>query len=103
MVQAVSSLLTYEAWVRSKFSPRESSEGQNDTGAGFFCPVKIIPTTLHSQFHLHIALTRRENGRNLGSFKKPKLLPKSGGLDINMLLFILEKLEQVNWHHGITM
>ena len=36
MVQAVRRLLlTEETWVRSTFSPRESSDGQNDNGAGF--------------------------------------------------------------------
>ena len=80
MVQAVSRLLLTEgAWVRSKFSPRESSDGQNDTGAGFLqilrpCPVKIIPTTLHTHFHLHITLTRSKSGK----LSKIKLLPKSG-------------------------
>ena len=38
MVQAVSRLLLIEeAWVRFKFSPRESSDGQNDSGAGLPC------------------------------------------------------------------
>jgi len=35
MVLAVSRLLTEKARVRFKFSPRESSDGKNDNGAGF--------------------------------------------------------------------
>jgi len=33
-------------------------------------PVHIIPPTLHTHLYLHVALTRRTNGRSLGNFLK---------------------------------
>ena len=48
-------------------------KGQSGTGTGFstvlwFCHISIIPPLLHT--HLHATLTRRKNGRSLGTFKK---------------------------------
>ena len=36
-------------------------------------PVSIIPPLLHSYLRLHVALTRRTNGRSLGTFQKALL------------------------------
>ena len=35
-----------------------------------FSPITIIPTILHTNFHVDVALTRRTNGRSLGGFQK---------------------------------
>ena len=47
---------------------------QSRSEAGFLrtlrlSPVGIIPPTLPTQLHLHVALTRRTNGRSLGTFR----------------------------------
>ena len=51
-------------------------------GQGFFrvlrfYPVNIIPPILHTHLHLHVALTRRTNGRILGTFEKAVVFRKS--------------------------
>jgi hypothetical protein len=35
-----------------------------------FSPVIIIPPIFHTHRHLHVAFTRRTNGRSLGIFQK---------------------------------
>jgi hypothetical protein len=45
-----------------------------------FSPVTIFPSTLHTHLHLHVALTRRTNGRSLGTFQKAKRFRKSRGI-----------------------
>ena len=45
-----------------------------------FCSVSIIPSMLHTHFHLHVALTGRANGRSLGTFQKEILFGKSGSI-----------------------
>jgi hypothetical protein len=45
-----------------------------------FSPVTIFPSMLHTHLHLHVALTRRTNGRSLGTFQKAKLFRKSRGI-----------------------
>jgi len=35
-----------------------------------FYSLSIIPTKLHTQLHLRVAVTRRTNGRSLGTFQK---------------------------------
>jgi len=35
-----------------------------------FPPVSVYPPMLSRHFHLHVALTRRTNGRSLGTFRK---------------------------------
>jgi hypothetical protein len=35
-----------------------------------FRPVSIIPQMFHTHLHLHVVLTRRTNGRYLGTFQK---------------------------------
>jgi hypothetical protein len=42
-----------------------------------FYLVCIIPPTLHTHLHLHVALTRRTNGRSLGTSRKEMLFRKS--------------------------
>jgi len=43
-----------------------------------FYPLSIIPTNLHTHLHLRFAVTRRINGRSLGSFQKVKFFRKWG-------------------------
>jgi hypothetical protein len=43
-----------------------------------FPPVIIIPPTPHTHLLLHVALTRRTNGRSLGTLQKETLFRKSG-------------------------
>ena len=50
-----------------------------------FSPVNIIPPTLHTDRHLHAVLTRRTNGRSLGTFQKAKLFWKSEELERKVL------------------
>ena len=45
-----------------------------------FYPLSIIPTKLHTQLHLHVAVTRRTNGRSLGTLKKVNFFRKWGGM-----------------------
>jgi hypothetical protein len=45
-----------------------------------FSPVSIIPSMLHIHLHLHVALTRRTNGRSLGTFQKIMIRWKSDGI-----------------------
>jgi hypothetical protein len=44
-----------------------------------FSPVSIIPPTLHTHLHLHVALTGGTNGRSLGTLQKAKLFRAVGG------------------------
>jgi hypothetical protein len=39
----------------------------------WFSSVSIIPPVLHIHLHLHVALTRRTNGRSLGNLQKKYL------------------------------
>jgi hypothetical protein len=47
---------------------------------GFPLCTYIIPSTLHTHFHLHVALTRRTNGRHFGTFQKASPFRKSGSI-----------------------
>jgi hypothetical protein len=63
-------------------SRREICEGQSIKKTGYspstsVSPVIIFPSMLHTHLHLHVALTRRTNGRSLGTFQKAKLFRKS--------------------------
>jgi hypothetical protein len=81
MAQAISRRrVTAEARIPSQVSPCEVHVGRNGTGTGFspstyfgFFPVSIIPPMLHPQPHLHVAVTRRTNGRSLRTFQKNAL------------------------------
>jgi len=41
-----------------------------------FFLVNIIPPVLHTHLHLHVAITRRTNGRNLRTFQKEMIFWK---------------------------
>ena len=43
-------------------------------------PASISLPMLHTQFHRRAALTRRTNGRSLGTFQKPMLFRKSASI-----------------------
>ena len=67
---------------RPGFDPRENCRGQSGTDTLFLSsisifPANIIPTMLHAHLHVHVALTGRINGRNLGTFQKTTLFRKS--------------------------
>ena len=89
MAQAISRRrVTAEARIPSQASPCEVHVGQNGTGTGFspstyfgFSPVSIIPPMLHPQPHLHVAVTRRTNGRSLRTFQKKCSFGFRGALD----------------------
>ena len=60
-------------------------DGQSDTGTSFlrvhlFFPSHIIPPILYTHLHLHVALTRKTNGQNLGTFQEAKIFRKSGNI-----------------------
>jgi len=41
-----------------------------------FYPLSIIPANLHTHLHVRVAVTRRTNGRSLGTFQKVKFFRK---------------------------
>jgi len=58
-----------------------------------FSPVTIIPPLLHTHLHLHVALTRRTNARNLGPYQKRCCFGNQGALGrkvFSLLPYILE-------------
>ena len=72
--------------VRFQVSPREICSGQVGLGQVFlrvlpFSPVSIIPFMLHAHFYRHVAVKRRTNGRNLGTFRKGSAVPSRAALD----------------------
>lgn len=65
------SLMT--VWDRSR--PHDIGGEHSITGTSFspsiwYYPVSVIPPTLHTQLHLHIALTTRTNAQSLGTCHK---------------------------------
>jgi len=58
-----------------------------------FPPLSVIPPIPHTHFQLHVAVTRRTNGRSLGTFQKTILFrkPDSPGQKIN---FTFESLRE---------
>jgi len=42
--------------------------------------VNVIPPMLHSRLQIRVSVTRRRNGRSLGTFQKVVLLWKSGSI-----------------------
>jgi hypothetical protein len=48
-------------------------------------PVSIIPPMLHIYLHLYAVLTRRTNGRGLGTFQKQRSFANRGALDRQLL------------------
>jgi hypothetical protein len=58
--------------------------GNNGTGSGFL-PVFwssffFIPPMFHTHFYLHIALTRKTKGQNLGTLQKEMLFQNSASI-----------------------
>jgi hypothetical protein len=76
--QAVSLQTFYSGEPGSILSnPSEICDGQSGFG-GFspstsVSPVSTIPSLLRTQLHVHVALTRRINGRSMGPFHKATL------------------------------
>jgi hypothetical protein len=68
---------TSEGWVRSQLNPYEICDGQ-DFNPVLVSSASIIPPMLHTHLHLHVALTRRTNGRSLGTFQDAMMFPKLG-------------------------
>jgi len=61
------------AWLPALVSPCEIWGQQSGLTQNFLCVlpffhVSIIPPALHTRLHLHAALTRMTNGRNMGTF-----------------------------------
>ena len=86
--------LTAAARFRSKVSPCEICGGQSGTWTGLLpafqiSPANTIPSMFHSHLHLHVAHTRRINGRCLGTFQKAMLFGNRGALDRKELPILL--------------
>ena len=62
----------------------EAPKGPVSLPAVRFSPVHIIPPTLHTHLHIHVALTRT-NGRSLVTFQKQCSLESRGTFDIKEL------------------
>ena len=89
--------------------------GQSGTGflRALRCsPVYIIPPKLHTHLHLHVALTRKTNGRSLGTIQKARLFRKSGSIEqkrtstvfkglINTAIFLM--IAKENIRHSICL
>jgi hypothetical protein len=62
-----------------------------------FHPLSIIPTALHIHLQLRVAVTRRTNGRSLGTFQKVKFVRKWGRIGyknkLNFIFFVLKGLK----------
>ena len=58
----------------------EVALGQVFVGSLRLSPVSINPPVVHTNFHLHVALTRRTKGRRIGTFRKGMLLGKSASI-----------------------
>ena len=83
-----------EASVRFQISPCEINNGQSGTGTGFllvlrFSNVSIIPPVLHTRFHLHVALTRKTNGRSLRNSKRQCCFGNRGVLYRKVLSYLV--------------
>ena len=57
---------------------KKKKKGQVSLRIFRFSLGNIILAMLHTRLHLHTALTRRTNERNMGVFKKAMLFRKSG-------------------------
>jgi len=68
--------ITTETQVGSQVSPCEICGGQSGGGTGFSPSTSGSPVTIHSSLvhtHLHVAFTRRTNGRSLGTYRNNAL------------------------------
>ena len=57
-----------------------------------FSPVSIIPPTLRTHLHLHVALTRRPNKRSLETFQKATPFRKSGSIGWSFIFCNIHKV-----------
>ena len=70
--------LIAKARVPSQLSPCEcGTQGADRSGFSQSTSVSHQNHSANAQLHLHVPLTRRTNGRNLGTFQKAMLFPKS--------------------------
>jgi len=66
--------------VHVRFVVHNVALGQVSLPVFHFSPVSVIPPTLHTSLHLHVALTGRTNGRSLGTFNKQFCFGNRGAL-----------------------
>jgi len=59
-------------------------------------PVSIIPSTFRTRLHVHVALTRRTNGRSLGTFHKAMRLRKYGSITQQITITFFDVLLTVH-------
>jgi hypothetical protein len=67
-----------------------------------FSPVSIIPPTLHTHLHLHVALTRRINRWAWEPSKKQCSSGYRGALDRNILSLLSALLVALKWRESFT-
>jgi hypothetical protein len=91
MAQTVSRRpLTTEVRSGCQGSPCTIYGGRSGTGTGFspstsVFSVSISPPMLHTHLHLNVDLTRRMNGRRLGTFQTAMLFQKSEASETEIL------------------
>lgn len=78
-------VLTAEAPDRSQGTTCEICDGRIGMTVGFLwrlrlAPTSIIPPALHKHLPIPVALTRKTNGRGLGTTQKPILIGNRGAL-----------------------
>ena len=56
----------------------KSGIGTDSSQSTSVSPLSNVPPMLHTYFHLHVAQTRRINGRSVGTSKKAMFFRKSG-------------------------
>jgi hypothetical protein len=59
----------------------------------WFAPVSTIPPMLHIHLHLQVAVTRRTNGRSLGTPKEETVFWKYGECQVVEIFSVCERLE----------
>jgi len=92
MGQAVGSQpLALEAWLRTRDKPCVICDAQSGTDPGFPPSTSIFPCQYSSSkapysfIHLHATLSRRKNGRSLGTFQNQRSLRYRGALESKVM------------------